>query len=93
MNDGTVRSFVNGDVVLCRELYTKYWTDKIRNIEKPYIIVHKEGLLYKEIIDHNIKTGIIKCHSWNISPEYEDFELNLADIKELWYYKRLVERK
>lgn len=94
MNDGSVRSFLHGDKILTRELYQKYWTDKIKSKkDKPFIIVHNDGILYKEIVHHDVANGIITCHSWNSSPEYRDFPIDLRDVKQIWYYIELVRRK
>lgn len=50
-----------------------------------FVIVHKtDGILVKEIIDHNPDTGEITCHSLNPSPEYEDFKINLNDVAQLF---------
>jgi len=93
MDDGTKRSFCDNDIVLCRELHQKYWSSKLHLKGLPFAIVHEDGILFKEIISHDVDNGIIRCHSWNPSPEYEDFDLNLSECRQIWYYRRLIERK
>lgn len=48
---------------------------------KEYIIVHKEGILLKRIIDLNMDDGKLILRSFN--PTYRDLELDLTDVKQL----------
>jgi len=89
MRDGSEVSICEGDILLGRELPKDYWRTRL-HIPKVFIIVHKtEGITCKEIIDHNVETGDITCHSWNKDPEYADFTINLADVMELFYLKEI----
>lgn len=91
MDDGTRRSLCHGDVVLGRELYKHHWQNKLHFKQVLFIIVHKdEGICFKEITAHNVETGEITCHSWN--SQYEDFTLNLKDVRQIFYIKKIVER-
>ncbi|MEB0262867.1 helix-turn-helix domain-containing protein [Mucilaginibacter sp. 10I4] len=57
-----------------------------------WIIVHRtEGILIKTIIKHDVEKGIITIHSLN--PEYEDKELNLADIEQIFNVVQIVPKK
>jgi len=87
MDDGLKRSICNSDVVLGRELTRDYWKCKL-HIPKIFIIVHtREGIICKEIVEHNVDNATFRCHSFN--PEYEDFELNLKDVVKLFYIKEI----
>jgi len=89
MDDGTRRSICEGDIVLARELQKLHWQNKL-HIPKVFIIVHKtDGIICKEITKHDVKSGVITCHSWNPDPDYEDFELNLRDVMQLFYVKEI----
>jgi hypothetical protein len=89
MDDGTRRSICEGDIVLARELQKLHWQNKL-HIPKVFIIVHKtDGIICKEIVKHDVKSGVITCHSWNPDPDYEDFELNLHDVMQLFYVKEI----
>jgi hypothetical protein len=84
MDDGSKRSVPERSLVLCRELEIDHWREKLHYRKFPYwIIVHKTSILCKQIIDHNVEKGTIKCHSLNSSPEYQDFEINLNEVKQL----------
>ena len=85
MNDDSRRSFIQGDLVLARELDKVHWKDGIRYNQYPFwIIVLNNTILCKEIINHNIETGDITCHSLNPSPEYADFTVNLGEVCRLF---------
>ena len=88
MFDNSFRSICNGDVVLGRELYKHYWTSKL-HMPTVFVIVHRdEGILLKEIIDHDVDAGIITCHSYNPDKvKYPDFQLHLKDVQQLFYMK------
>ncbi|MCD7900296.1 MAG: helix-turn-helix domain-containing protein [Bacteroides sp.] len=85
MDDGTRESFEQGDKLLARELDRIYWKDKLRYNKYPYwVIVFDSSVLIKQIIDQNLETGEITCHSLNKSPEYHDFTLKLDDVRMLF---------
>lgn len=85
MDDNTKNSIPDGAVVLARELGRQHWTSKFRTNQYPFwIIVHKTTILCKEIVNHDVEKGIITCHSLNESPEYQDFDLKLDDVHQLF---------
>lgn len=85
MDDDSRRSFVQGDLVLARELDRIHWKDGIRYNQYPFwIIVLKNTILCKEVIAHNTETGEITCHSLNPSPEYADFTVNINEVCRLF---------
>lgn len=85
MDDNTKNSIPDGAVVLARELGRQHWTSKFRTNQYPYwIIVHKTTILCKEIVNHDVEKGVITCHSLNESPEYQDFDLKLNDVHQLF---------
>lgn len=90
MDNDRRNAICNGDVVLGRELIKDYWTSKL-HIPRVFIIVHKEdGILIKEIIDHDVENGIITCHSYNTDKtRYPDFQVHLKDVRQLFYLKEL----
>ncbi|MDR2913678.1 MAG: XRE family transcriptional regulator [Tannerella sp.] len=85
MDDESRNSFEEGDRVLARELNNAHWKDGIRYKKYPYwVIVFDSSVLIKQIIDHNMETGEITCHSLNKSPEYCDFKLSLNKVRKLY---------
>lgn len=91
MNDATLDrspsrdAILDGDIVLGRELGKQHWKEQLRTNQYPYwIIVHKDTIVCKEIINHDTENGTITCHSLNTSPEFQDFELSLNDCHQLF---------
>lgn len=85
MNDGSIDGLKEGDLLFGRLIQQNLWRYKLHIKKWYFVIVHKtDGILVKEIIDHNPDTGEITCHSLNPSPEYEDFKINLNDVAQLF---------
>jgi hypothetical protein len=94
MDDGKDRSLKDQDKYLAKELPREYWTHKLQINKYLFIVLTRKGMVFKQIVDHKVKDGIIKCHSFNDSPEYKDYEVNLkTDVSQLFYVKKLIERK
>lgn len=86
MDDGSRESFEDKDKVLVRELNRIHWRDGLRYNKRPYwVIVFDSSVLIKQIIDQNMNTGEITCHSLNDSPQYTDFKLRLDEVRKLYY--------
>lgn len=90
MDDGTRRALCHGDIVLGKELQLHHWQNKLHFNQYLFIVVHEEGVMFKQIAAHNPETGDFTCHSFN--PQYDDFTLNIKDVKQLFYIKKIVER-
>ncbi len=84
MDDGLKHSYEQGDILLCREIYPQYWQCKLHiKTWDAFVIVHKtEGIVVKQIIDHDVENGIITCHSFN--PIYEDFKIDLREVAQIF---------
>jgi len=85
MNNGKVNSMPQKTVVLGKQFSVKEFKNKSSDRADLYcIIVHKEGIMCKEILSYDTKKGTIICHSLNTSPEYPDFEIALDDVKQVF---------
>lgn len=85
MDDDSKRSLSHGDIVNARELSFDKWRFKLHTDKYPnWIIVTDNTILCKQIVDQNMETGEITCHSLNASPEYADFTLNLNEVRRLF---------
>jgi len=75
---------LEGCHVVGRELPRDRWQSKLHTHSHSYwVIVHKtEGVLIKNIKEHNIKEGTITIHSLN--KNYEDEVLKLDDIEQIF---------
>lgn len=83
MNDGTEDSYLEGDRLLCREIQRHLWEQSRLHIRKwDFVIVHKDGILIKRIIDHNTQTHELTIHSLN--PLYDDRILRMDEIRQIF---------
>ncbi|WP_312922586.1 S24 family peptidase [Empedobacter brevis] len=90
MNDGTLRSLIDGDEILIQEHFL-HTGDKLPIRNNLFVIVSNEGSVIKQITEHNTLENTITCHSFN--PVYEDFKLNLDDVYQIFIYKKIIRRK
>lgn len=92
MDDGSSRSLVSGDKLMAREVRQEYWHSTLHYRSWFFVIVHRtEGILVKQIVSHDVETGVIICHSLN--PLFEDFKINLADVAQLYNVVQIVARE
>lgn len=84
MNGGGLYDAPEGAELLCRELGRQHWKDGFRDSVYGWVIVHKDTVLYKDIIDFNLETGDITCHSRSGLPQHPDFKVNLNDVRQIW---------
>ena len=90
MNGGSINDVPDGALVLGRELGRHLWKDGFRPADHGFVILSKENIFHKDIIDFDTETGDITCHSRNKSPEYTDFKLNLNDVYQIF---RVIKRQ
>lgn len=84
MDDGSRRSFENGDTVIVRELPRDEWAPKLRIKDWPFwVVVWNNCVRVKQIVSQDETAGTITLHSLNPSPEYTDFTLSLDDVSRL----------
>ena len=83
MDDGTADSYIEGDRLLCREIPQNLWCQTRLHLRKwDFVIVHKEGILIKRIINHDVPNHTITIHSLN--PLFEDHTIDLADVHQIF---------
>jgi hypothetical protein len=71
MFDGSAKSLCDGDNLLCRLIQPDLYKDSLLHFKLyNFVIVTKDGILVKQIIDHDVERGLITIHSLN--PLYED---------------------
>ena len=85
MNDGSYDSYLDGDLVLCREIQIDLWKDSKLHFDKwDFVIVHEDGIIIKRIIDHNVENHTITIHSLNPDKKtYPDKEINLCEVRQI----------
>lgn len=84
MFDNSYRSLMEGDLLMCRKIDKDYWSSKLHFRRWNYFVIvsQEEGVLVKEIIDHDVDSGIITLHSLN--PLYDDIKLHLSTISQIF---------
>jgi len=83
MDNGTHESYLERDILLCRNVRKDFWKSKLHIDKWDFVIVHKEnGICVKRIVKHDVESGIITCHSLN--DYYEDFTMDLRDVSKIY---------
>lgn len=87
MDDGTSKSIPDGTEILIRELQIEPGKRlPIRN--NLFVIVSHDGVVLKQIIEHNSDEGYIVCHSYN--PKFKDYKIDGKDILQVFLYRKIV---
>lgn len=89
MDDGTRDSICARDIVLAREIGRDHWRSKLHLNKWNFIIVTKEdGIICKQIIDHDTERGEITVHSLNAM--YEDKKIALNQVVQIFNIVRVT---
>jgi len=85
MDDGTSEAIIEGSTVTAREIKREHWRNRFHlNSFKDYVIVHRDVILVKRIIEHDTESGTILCHSLNDNKKrHPDFVLNLDECLQI----------
>lgn len=85
MDDGSYDSYLEGDLLLCREVRMDLWKDsKLHFTKWDFVIVHDNGVIVKRIIDHNVENHTITIHSLNPDKDkYPDEEIDLCNVRQI----------
>jgi transcriptional regulator with XRE-family HTH domain len=82
MDDESHQSYLEGDILLCRNIRKEYWKSKLHINKWDFVIVHREkGIVVKRIIKHDVEKGIITLHSFN--DYYSDYDVHLNDVDQI----------
>lgn len=93
MDDDSRNSYVDGDVILVREVQRNLWRSKLHINKVDFVIVHKDGIVLKQIIEQCEVKGVIKLHSLNPNKiDYPDYEIFLDDCYQIFSVVEIVKR-
>lgn len=82
MYDGSHESYIEGDLLLCREVQMHLWEDSPLHFKKwDFVIVHESGVLIKRIVNHDVEGKTITIHSLN--ERYPDRVINLSEVRQI----------
>lgn len=86
MDNDTRKAICAGDIVVARKIEKHHWKSKLHIKQwKNFVIVHEDGIVIKEIIEHDVEAGTITCMSLNPDKEfYPNFKLHLSTVFELY---------
>ena len=83
MDDGSKESYIEGELVICREVGRHLWqNDKLHIHKRDFVIVCTDGILIKRIEEHDVAAHTITIHSLN--PEYPDRTIDLAEVLQIF---------
>lgn len=83
MDDGSKEGYIDGELVICREVGRHLWQhDKLHINKRDFVIVCSDGILIKRIADHDVAAHQITIHSLN--PEYPDRVIDLAEVLQIF---------
>lgn len=87
------QSIFPGRIAIGRDLPKEKWKYRLHthNYDN-WIVVHRsKGILIKQIVKHDVEEGKVTIHSLN--PEYQDEELSLKDIEQIFSVVQIVTKK
>lgn len=93
MDDGSLMSLADGDMVLARKVDPKYWQDGLHTRKWLYFIfvTRNDGILIKKVIGQDNEQGLFFLHSLN--PDYPDLTLDMREVVEIFNVIQIVQRR
>lgn len=87
MNDQSIQAIPNKAIVLAlnfnKELFTVAGVDP-QIWSQHYVLVCQDRITCKQVIEFDKQKASIRCHNLNPSPEYQDFEVPLEDLLQVF---------
>lgn len=87
MYDSTSASIPRGAKILAEE-YTLEDGEVLPIKDNLFVIISTRGSLLRQITEHNIQEGYIRCRAY--SPHEPDYILPLSDVTQLFIYRKIV---
>lgn len=85
MNDGTINAIPNKAIVLGIKIKQKAFSKENNPMfNKSYVIVCKDRIICKKVTDFDATKKTFRCQNLNTSPEYQDFDLALENVVEVF---------
>ncbi len=81
MDNGLTNRIPQKSIVLAKQVSSREVTKRINEDNSYWVIALENDLMCKEITAYNKKEKSITCHSLNRSPEYQDFEVLIDEVK------------
>ncbi|WP_167596581.1 helix-turn-helix domain-containing protein [Leeuwenhoekiella sp. ZYFB001] len=91
MNSGMIDDVPDGALVLAREIGRHHWKDGFHDAKHGFIILCKDSIYHKDIVDFNKESGDIVCESRNNNREFvKQFSINLNEVYQIF---RIIKRQ
>lgn len=91
MDDGTPDAFLDGDLVICRIIKPELYINcKLHYKKWTFVIVTRDGILLKNIVNHDVERCTITVHSLN--DYYPNQEIHLADVMQIMNVVQLIRK-
>ena len=90
MNDSSAGSIPNKAYVLGLEIKKESLTRNETLWRQSYILVCADRIICKRLTGYNKEKRTLVCHNLNTSPEFQDFELSLEDVLQVF---RIVKKQ
>ena len=85
MDDDTPDAYKNGDILICKRVELQlYRNSSLPFKRRDFVIVHKDGILIKRIVAHDVESHTITIHSLSEDPAYTDKVLDLRDVRQMF---------
>ncbi|MEK6152769.1 helix-turn-helix transcriptional regulator [Flavobacteriaceae bacterium 3-367] len=85
MDNGRLTGVPNSAIVLGRLLSKNELAQIVSSNNRAIcLLVYDTGVMCKEIVAYDEQAETIICHSLNDSPEYADFTMQLADVRQIF---------
>ncbi|MEW2920723.1 MULTISPECIES: helix-turn-helix domain-containing protein [Flavobacteriaceae] len=85
MNDDSLNAIPNKAFVLALGLKKEMFTKDDETLwNKSYILVCKDRIICKQLTGYSKERTSLRCHNLNTSPEFQDFELPLDDVLQVF---------
>ncbi|MBO0320914.1 helix-turn-helix domain-containing protein [Muricauda sp. CAU 1633] len=85
MNDTTIHAIPNKTFVLGLGLKKESFVKDDETLwNQSYILVCKDRIICKQLTGYSKEKAVLLCHNLNTSPEFQDFDLPLDDVLQIF---------
>lgn len=81
MDNGTRSSFEDGDRLMVKSFSIESFRNNINNdLNSFWVIETERGYLFRQIVEYDNTRDAIRCHSLNVSGQYQDVFVEIRNI-------------
>lgn len=84
MNNGVHYSFKDGDRLIVKPFSIEDFRNNISNdLNSFWVIEIEQGFLFRQIVGYDNTRDVIRCHSLNVSEQYQDTFVEIENITKI----------